>query len=217
MIRVGTQKLGGQRSNRAGIGRSPVAMPRSNRSGEWPRRVRPAQHLRLLTDDRPRYSPRSATTGSTRVARIAREALADQGDGQQDDADHGERQRIAGLDARTASPPSARVREARRRRRRATPATASTSACRRSCAARRSLRAERHADADLLRPLRDAVGDDAVDPDRGQQQRRARRRSSAAASSAAAARPRSDTTSSIVLTSATASSGSSWRTMPAIA
>ena len=53
------------------------------------------------------------------------------------------------------------------------PATARTSACLTTMrSTSRALRAERHPDADLLRPLGDAVRDDAVDSHRRQQQRR---------------------------------------------
>ena len=48
--------------------------------------------------------------------------------------------------------------------------------------------AERHADADLVRPLGDAVGDDAVEADRGERRARRRRTRRTPASTCAAAR-----------------------------
>ena len=52
-----------------------------------------------------------------------------------------------------------------------------------------ALRADRHAQPDLLRPLADGVGDDAVEADRGEEERDGREQPRAAASRTAAARP----------------------------
>ena len=72
-----------------------------------------------------------------------------------------------------------------------------------------SLSAERHADADFLRPLRDRIADDAVNADRGEQRARAPRTPTSSTIVSRRCAVEIDMTSVIVRMSATGTSGSS--------
>ncbi len=96
------------------------------------------------------------------------------GDGGEDGADHHERHRIGWLDLEQQA-----LHEPRQQQRAGAPdhdagERHDERLLHHHAQHVRLLRAERHPDADLLRPLRDTVRDHAVDPDRRQQERRTR-------------------------------------------